>query len=150
MKFLLAESALVLDTNGDSRTLLEEAIRASIDKVMNFGGVTSPLAPTSSDVDNYVDEVMTSYDNTGTDEERLNIIITEFYIAGFGNSIEAYNAYRRTGYPSDLQIPIENDNPTFPRSYLYSRDAIQLNSSFSQKQVTDKIFWDTNPDGFIK
>lgn len=150
VKFLLAESALVLNTNGDPRELLEEGVRASIDKVMNFGGVTSPLAPTSSDVDNYVNEVLGLYDNASTDDERLDIIINEFYLAAFGNSVEAYNAYRRTGFPSDLQIPIDNDNPTFPRTLLYSRTAIQLNSSFSQKLITDKVFWDTNPDGFIK
>lgn len=150
IKFLTAEAALTLGTNGNPAVLLEEAIRASMSKVLNFGGVTSTLAATSADVDNYVNEVITNYNAATSDDERLNIIITEFYLAGFGNSIEAYNAYRRTGYPLNIQIPIDNDNPTFPRSFPYSNDAVNNNSSIEQKQNTVKIFWDTNPDGFIK
>ena len=150
IKFLTAEAALTLGTNGDPATLLEEAVRASMSKVLNFGSVSSALAATSSDVDNYVADVLTSYIAATTDAERLDIIITEYYLAGFGNSIEAYNAYRRTGYPSNIQIPIDDDNPTFARSFPYANDAVNNNSSISQKQNTVKVFWDTNPDGFIK
>lgn len=150
LKFLIAESALVLGTDGDPRILLEEAVRASIEKVTNFGGVNSTFEPTSIEIENYISDVMNLYDSATNDDERLDVIITEFYIAAYGNSIEAYNAYRRTGFPSNLQLPINDNNPIFPRSYLYSREAVQLNPSISQKQVTDKIFWDTNPDGFIQ
>jgi len=150
MKFLTAEAALTLGTNGDPATLLEEAVRASMSKVLKFGNVTSAFAATNTDVDNYVNEVMTSYGNATNDGEKLDIIITEFYLAGFGNSIEAYNAYRRTGYPSNIQIPIDDDNPTFARSFPYANDAVNNNASITQKQNTVKVFWDTNPDGFIK
>lgn len=150
IKFLTAEAALVLGTSGDPAILLEEGIRASMTKVLNFGGVTSAMAATSADVDNYVNDVLANYSAATSDDERLNIIITEYYLAGFGNSIEAYNAYRRTGYPSNLQIPIDDDNPTFARSFPYADDAVNNNSSITQKQNTVKIFWDTNPDGFIK
>lgn len=150
LKFLTAEAALTLGTNGDPAVLLEEAIRASMSKVLNFGGVSSSFEATSSDVDDYVNEVIANYIAAGSDEERLDIIMTESYLAGFGNSIEAYNAYRRTGYPSNLQIPIDDDNPTFPRSFPYADEAVNFNSSITQKQNTVKVFWDTNPDGFIK
>jgi hypothetical protein len=92
---------------------------------------------------------MDTYNNATDDEARLNIITTEFYLASFGNSIEAYNAYRRTGYPLNLQRPINDDNPIFPRSFPYATDAVNFNSSISQKQNRVKVFWDTNPDGFI-
>ncbi|WP_190811344.1 SusD/RagB family nutrient-binding outer membrane lipoprotein [Flagellimonas sp. S3867] len=150
VKFLSAEAALVLGTNGDPASLLEEAIRASMEKVLGFGGVTSTLAATSADVDDYVNEVLANYAAATSDEERLDVIVTEYYLAAFGNSIEAYNAYRRTGYPSNIQIPIDDDNPTFPRSFPYADDAVSTNASISQKQNTVKVFWDTNPDGFIK
>lgn len=150
LKFLTAEAALMLGTNGDPLTLLEDAIRDSMDKVLSFGGVTSTMAATQADVNNYVDEVIVNYNAASTDEERLDIIITEFYLAGFGNSIEAYNAYRRTGYPSNIQTPINDDTPTFPRSYPYSEDEVDRNTSISQKQNTVQVFWDTNPAGFIK
>ena len=130
--------------------MLEEAVRASIAKVLNFRNSSSPYTPNPIDVENYVAEVLSNYENATTDEERLDVIITEYYLAGFGNSIEAYNAYRRTGYPSNIQIPITDSNPTFPRSFPYSAIAVMNNSSISQKQNTDKVFWDTNPAGFIK
>lgn len=149
LKFLTAESALMLGTSGDPATLLEEAVRASMSKVLNFGDVASTFAATNDDVDDYVSEVIANYNAAASNEEKLDVIITEYYLANFGNSIDAYNAYRRTGYPSNIQIPIDDDTPTFPRSFRYSEDAVNLNSSISQKPITDKVFWDKNPDGFI-
>ena len=150
VKFLSAEAALTLGTDGDPKILLEGAVRESITKVLSFGNPNSIYASNSIDIENYVTEVLSNYSNATTDEERLDVIITEYYLAGFGNSIEAYNAYRRTGYPSNIQTPITDSNPTFPRSFPYSAVAVMNNSSISQKQNTEKVFWDTNPDGFIK
>ena len=150
LKFLLAEAALKLGIDRDPAVLLEEGIRASMDKVLNFGNVTSTMATTQSEVDGYVAEVLSNFNTAATDEEKLDIIITEYYLATFGNSVEAYNAYRRTGYPSNIQIPIDDDDPTFPRSFYYSNNAVMNNMSISQKKITDKVFWDTNPDYFIK
>lgn len=150
VKFLMAESALTIGTTGDPVVLLEEAIRESMNKVLNFAIVNPAFAATTTDVDNYVTEVLTAYSNATSDDERLDIIITEFYLAGFGNSIEAYNTYRRTGLPSNLQIPVINESIPFPRSFLYPEVAKQRNSSLIPKETTDKVFWDNNPDGFIK
>ena len=150
VKFLVAESASTLGTNGNPVTLLEEGIRASMSKVLAFGNVTSGAAPSSVDVDNYVKEAINNYNSATTEDDKLNVIMTEYYLAAFGNSIEAYNGYRRTGMPSILQIPIDDDTPTFPRSFPYSRTAVERNSSLNQKLITEKVFWDKNPDGFIK
>ena len=150
VSFLRAEAALTLGTNGDPATLLETGIRNSMSKVMAFGGVTSDLQPTAADVDAYVGEVMQDYSNATTDEERLDIVMKEYYLAAYGNSIESYNFYRRTGYPSDMQVPIDDDNPVFPRSFPLSRLEVQRNLSLEQKNNYDKVFWDTNPDSFIK
>ncbi|NAS32739.1 SusD/RagB family nutrient-binding outer membrane lipoprotein [Flavobacteriaceae bacterium R38] len=148
IKFLSAEAALMLNTNGDPVTLLEEAIRNSMNKVLNFGNVNSSLEPTAADVDAYVAEVIANYTAATSNEERLDIIITEFYLAAYGNSIESYNAYRRTGFPSSIQESISGD-VNFPRSFPYSDEEVNLNSSISQKQNTVRVFWDTNPEGFI-
>ncbi len=150
VKFLRAEAALMLKTNDDPEKLLEEAIRDSMNKVLGFGGVISDFSATTQDVEDYIAEVLFSFNNVATDEQKLDIIITEYYLAAYGNSLEAYNAYRRTGYPSNIQVPIDNDNPTFPRSFPFSANAVEINSSLFQKQNTDKVFWDTNPEGFIK
>jgi hypothetical protein len=143
VKFLTAEAALTIGTNGSPEVLLEEGVRASMSKVLNFGSVVSGATANGLDVDNYVAEVKANYSNPAlSDDERLNIIMTEYYLAGFGNSIEAYNGYRRTGFPSTLQVPIDDDTPTFPNSFPYSRTAVERNLSLEQKSITVKVFWD--------
>lgn len=150
LKFLSAESALILGTTGDPAMLLEEAVRASLEKVTNFGNVSSEYTPESDDIDAYVADVLTRYNSAGSEEEKLDVIMKEYYLASYGNSIEAYNFYRRTGLPSDLQVPIDDEDPAFPRSYPYSELETQRNASISQKRNSEQVFWDTNPEGFIK
>lgn len=147
VKFLKAESALVSGTSGNPKSLLESAMHDSMDKVLNFntGQVTPSFAATSTDVDNYVSYVLDQYDNASSDEERLDIIMKEYYIALWGNGIEAWNNYRRTSMPSDLS-PHVTTSGEFPRSFLYPASVINTNSSINQKPVTTKVFWDTNSD----
>lgn len=149
VKFLKAEATLRLGANGDAAVSLQAGIRESMDKVLKFSEESiDTLAATSANVDDYVAEVMDEYDAASTDE-KLDIVIRELYIATYGNSIEAYNAYRRTGLPSNLQIPIINESISFPRTFSLPEDPINRNSSLNQRPITNKVFWDTNPDGFI-
>ena len=143
--FLLAESALMAGTNGDPKTLLEEAIRGSFDKVLNFAPsqVNASFAATSTEVDNYVNHIMSAYDTAANNEEKLDIIMQEYYIALWGNGIEAWNNYRRTGMPSDLSDHVATSGD-FPRSLLYPAAVVNTNSSISQKKVSTKVFWDKN------
>lgn len=147
VKFMLAESALTLGTTGNPRDMLQEAIQESMDKVLNFNSsqVDASFAASSTDVSDYIDYVLNSYDSATTDEERLDIIIKEYYIALWGNGIEAWNNYRRTSYPSDLSLHVATPG-AFPRTLLYPAATVNSNSSITQKAVTIKTFWDTNPD----
>lgn len=148
-KFMLAEAALPAPTglgvNGNSRTLLMEAMEDSFNKVESLSGIAMPAA----DVTAYVDEVMTRYDDAASDEERLEIIVKEYYIAMWGNSLEAYNNYRRTGFP-ELGFSVIS-NTAFPRSYFLPDSELNSNDNpdLEQKELTDQVFWDTNPAGFI-
>lgn len=150
MKFLQAEGVLSLGVSGDAKALLEEGIRESMQKVLSFSAVDPLYAATQTDVDSYVQEVLTEYDNAVGNEEKLDIVIREYYIAGYGNSIEAYNAYRRTGYPSNIQIPIQDETIPFPRTFSLPKAAVDGNTNLEQRPVTNQVFWDTNPAGFIK
>ena len=103
----------------------------------------------AAEVTNYVDTVLALYDAAGSNEDKLEIVIEEFYIASFGNSVEAYNNYRRTGYPVLGQSVITNTE--FPRSYYLPSSEINSNDNpaLVQKKLTDQVFWDTNPANFI-
>jgi hypothetical protein len=149
-KFLLAESALKLGTSGDPLTLLEEAITASITKVMSFNTTAIPsgaTTPSATDVTTYINEVKANYTAATSDEAKLNIIITEAYISNWGNGIEVYNAYRRTSMPNNLQPTISATPGKFIRSFLYPGNLVNLNSNVDSKVDNDvKVFWDINPD----
>ncbi|MCW5516780.1 SusD/RagB family nutrient-binding outer membrane lipoprotein [Muriicola sp. Z0-33] len=150
--FMLAEAALELGTSGNARAYLESGIRASMDKVTNFRTdlVDETFAATAAEIDAYVDEVLASFDAASADDQ-LNIIIEEYFIALYGNGVEAYNSYRRTGKPDDLQPLLREDTDRFLRSFLYPDVYVNQNINASQKpDVFQKVFWDTNPDnGFI-
>jgi Starch-binding associating with outer membrane len=148
VSFMKAEAALILDQNaGNAKTLLEDGVRKSIRKVMEFNpDVTNPaFVPSSSDIDKYVNEVLTKYDNANADG-KLDVIIKEYWLALFGNGIEAYNAYRRTGHPTGLQPPLDPDYGDFWRSYLYP-SAYVLRNKYAKQKADPKtqVFWDTNP-----
>ncbi len=153
VNFMLAESALTLGTTGDAATYLREGVTQSISKVMTFGSgqaAGSPFEPAQTDIDAYIDEVMAKYTAADADE-KLNTIMTEYHIALFGNGVEAYNSYRRTGMPNDLQPIRAGDVDNFLRSFFYPTSSVSNNSNSEQKaNVTEQVFWDTNPaTGFI-
>ncbi len=148
--FLRAEIAYATNDISGARTHLSNGVRKSIEKTVSFGSVDAnadlSLAPTETDIDDYVAEIEALYD-AATGDEKLNLIAKEFWVALYGNGIDAYNFYRRTGYPNDLQANLEPDPGSFMRSFLYPAVYANNNSSATQKSsVTVKVFWDNNPD----
>lgn len=157
--FLRAEAALTLGTNDDPRALLESGMRKSIAKVQGFASkdpntfsqqidqrgtlvsVQDAFVPDSDDVDEYVNFVLDSYDAADADG-KLDIVMKEYYISLFGNGIEAYNMYRRTGKPNNMAPPLETAPGPFMRSFFYPAVNVDRNSNSSQKSITDPVFWD--------
>ena len=146
--FLLAEAALPspegMGADGDSATQLQKGMELSFEKVEEVSGIIMP----SDLISSYIAEVMTEF-TAADNEEKLEIIAREFYIASFGNSVEAYNLYRRTGYPK-LEPHVLSSGGDFPRSFFIPSSEIDTNENVdNQKLLTDQVFWDTNPAGFI-
>ncbi len=148
MKFYLAEAALTLGTTGDPRQYLEEGIRASIKKVMDFGDKTDPppaaFKPTQATIDTYVNSVMAKYDAADA-AGKLEVIIDQFYVATYGNGIEAYNNYRRTNYPILQEVVDDNEAGPFPLRFVYVVDEIGANAKAPQEnRTTVPVFWDVD------
>ncbi|MGB0185514.1 MAG: SusD/RagB family nutrient-binding outer membrane lipoprotein [Flavobacteriaceae bacterium] len=154
--FMLAEAALTIGTNGNASTYLENGIRSSISKTMSFGASLASASPTfipsNTEIDSYVNEVLNKYNTAGSDTDKMKIIAEQYFIALWGNGIEAYNTYRRTGQPDDLQPAHDLANPgVFTRSNWYPANSADNNSNITQKtDVTTPVFWDNNPEGFVK
>ena len=53
-------------------------------------------------------KVGVKWDETNTNEEKLEKIITQKYIANFPMSAEAWTTFRRTGYPRIFPVDVNN------------------------------------------
>ena len=160
--FLEAEAAIALGviSAGTARSLLQKGVNASITKVMGFPATVNvtpdpSVVPTATQVTNYVNLVLSNYDTATTNDSRMNIVMSEYYIALWGNGLEAYNNLRRTGKPAGIQIAVAVPNPGFfMRSFFYPSVFVNRNSNApAQKDpgnAVQKVFWDNNPDNFIK
>ncbi|MFX0555152.1 SusD/RagB family nutrient-binding outer membrane lipoprotein [Maribacter sp. CXY002] len=151
--FMLAEASLTLGTTGDARTYMENGIRQSISKVISFGSslaTNSGVVPTQTEIDDHILDILNAYD-AGNETDKLRIIVEQYFIALWGNGIEAYNTYRRTGQPDNLTPGFFlADSGTFLRSNWYSQTAADNNTNLTQKSAPDTpVFWDTNSEGFV-
>jgi len=162
--FMLAEAALTAGVTGDPRAFLEAGIRASINKVISFGEgldylddviaeddpdteadetrtVRDIYVPTQDDIDQYVTNVLGDYDSASA-TGKVEVVVTEYFKALFGNGVEAYNTYRRTGFPSNLQPTLLAQPGEFINSFIYPSEMVDQNSNVSQKpNQAVRVFW---------
>ena len=134
VKFILAESALILGTTGVANTLYQEGITASMQKV----------GMTAAEISNYFTTNPTVVTLSGTTEQQRAQIITQKYISWIGNGIEAYNDYRRTGYPPlTLVNNAQGDNPNvIPTRLPYTITELSSNPNApNPRPKTDVKLW---------
>lgn len=143
--FMLAEAAITLGTPGDPRQLMLEGIDASFSKVETFGRANDGAAPamTTAAKDAYKALVTGRYDAATSADLRLNVVITEKYFANFGNGMEAYTDFRRTGMPNNLPAPLAPLGPQ-PRRFPLPPGELNSNSNAPSPPplVVERIFWD--------
>ena len=156
--FIEAELALDGVITKDARTLLEDAMTASFAKVNQV--VTSTTSTQTipeledADRDAYMTAVLTEYDNAPNNERRLEIILTEKWLASYGNSVDQYTDYRRRGYP--VLFDPNNDTGPFAATTISSRDflltlpwrdqdlSLNPNAPAQKNPTIYKVFWDAN------
>lgn len=153
--FMLAEAALTLGTTGDAKSYLIAGITKHMNYVRTFsvgageGATITAFEPNDQfarNVGNYVDYVAAEYDSQANNDAKMNIIGREYWLSLFGNGMEAYNLYRRTGKPANMQPALEADPGPFVRSFLYPNNYIVTNTNAVQKQsLAVQVFWDKNP-----
>ena len=146
VNFYLAEMYSARGNDVGALEKLKLAVSQSLMKVKGFPGKIGELAHNTSydvvpDAD-YITAVTTAYTSAASVDEKVEVIATEFYLASFGNGIEAYNSYRRTGYPelqplSEASVDTEEFLNTFPYPAEYSN----LNTNAAKKEHGTKVFW---------
>ncbi|MDR2814783.1 MAG: SusD/RagB family nutrient-binding outer membrane lipoprotein [Prevotellaceae bacterium] len=165
LKFMLAELALAGETSGDARALLKEAIDAAVAHVNSVAAKSGAPAIPAADRDTLTAAVLAKYD-AATVDGKMQIVMTQKWIANIFNPVDSYTDYRRTGYPalfdprgtsdegygvnpvatpnSPARAPIETV-ASFPRSLYYPvASETELNPNMTQKtDLTEKfLFWD--------
>jgi hypothetical protein len=137
--FMLAEAALVLPgltLPNTAQGYYAEGIRLSM---LEFG---VPVAT----IDSYFAANAAEVTLSGTTEEQVEQIITQKYIAGTGNGLEAWNDYRRTGYPAFAEhlnaVGIDGKRP---RRAQYINEEVQRNPNFANIVLPNvNVWWDVD------
>jgi hypothetical protein len=119
---------------GDARTKLKDAITESfkqIDYVVTqfvHPSQTVPAISGTTTATNYINAAIAYYDAHPT--QQLELIMTEKWISNFGNGVDQYTDYRRTGFPvlfdpnnpkhapNHIVQPPVNGNPDLPGAQL--------------------------------
>ncbi|MFB0907653.1 MAG: SusD/RagB family nutrient-binding outer membrane lipoprotein, partial [Spirosomataceae bacterium] len=160
--FMLAESALTLQTAGSARALLESGIRKSMEDVRSFAMSSAEAnkitafeaskgTTWAAEVEAYVTATLAEYDAATSNADKLNVVANQYWFAAHGNGIESYNLYRRTGMPRNLQPALEANPGPFVQSYYYPLSVITRNNAIVQKNnATVPVFWDNKSAGTLR
>lgn len=153
--FMLAEAAITLGTTGTPKTLLLSGIKKHMDYVRAFAvagtegaliNTFEPAATFTTRVTNYQNYVGAQYDAATTNDTRMNVVGREYWLSLYGNGMESFNLYRRTGKPARMQPGLEAITGPFVRSFLYPNNYMVTNTKAVQKQnLASQVFWDKNP-----
>ena len=137
VKFIEAEAELM--GNGDvvaAEAALTEAVEASL------------LRITESIDEDYVN-TYANFNGLTTDNERLERIMTEKYIALHSHGLEAWSDFRRTGFPAITPNPLGSNtfnlNGEVPRRLPYPQTEIDLNPTnvpTNSPNFQDRFWWD--------
>lgn len=138
--YIECEAALSLNaTVSDTpKNLFKKALEA------NFSAINALSAPdiTTEARDQFINARLTAFDNATTNEAKLQVVMNEKWVAMFGNAIEAYNDYRRTGYPV-LPSPIQPSNNVVGNRFPYASDELSSNPNAPEQPLNNvKVFWD--------
>ena len=96
-------------------------------------------------LENYLHNPAFTFANWDKNENKLNLILMQKYIAMCGvNSLEAYCDYRRNNYPDiPLSVHSTRGNNVIPKRLVYPSSEYSANKENTPtvNPQTDKVFW---------
>ena len=135
MQFILAEATLRGWITGDTKTFYENGVKASF-AFYNVYAENYSMYVEPDDADTYLAGTLVNYDNATTDEERIELIITQKYLQSFlQNKWTPYFEHLRTGYPDFLHL--EETPP--PTRWMYPDEAYQHNTENVEAAITSQF-----------
>ena len=167
VKFLEAEAALRGWGPGNAADHYEEGIRAHMEHLnWLIDYVERDLENdkiAQDEIDDYISQSGVAYQSGAGFEEQLEQIMTQKWLALYGQGLEAWAEIRRTGYPELYEIAAPGGGETdgqLPRRVRYPseeeglnpenlRDAIERQGGDPadfRMHPTVRPWWDANPD----
>ncbi len=168
-EFLYIQAELIQTglLDGNATTKLQEAMEASfakVDQVVANSGTTQvvPELVGTTEVEDFIDNIIIEF-NAGNNDKKLEIIMTQKWVATFGDPMDQYTDYRRTGFPifanpnsnsGEYQLnngdgfPIDDSetvlNTAYPLSLFWPQSELNVNKNAPVQKIpgTYKIFWD--------
>src|SRR5690606_25569345 len=99
----------------------------------------------------YLSDPEVDFSLATSDEEKLKLINTQYWIVNLRNGTEAYANFRRTGYP-ELEPNLFNNNLNggFPRRFSYpdaegssnAANYAEAVSAMGGDNILSRVFWD--------
>jgi Starch-binding associating with outer membrane len=128
-EFLYIQAELIqigkLTTAGTAVAKLQQAMTASfakVDQVVSLSSTTQvvPAVATSTAATTFMTKIVTEF-NAASAAKKMEIIMTQKWVATFGDPLDQYNDYRRTGYPV-----LADPKGTSPEYQLNNADGFPL------------------------
>lgn len=141
---LTTEFSNTLDPEYNGAAILDDVVFDPATGDIITSSTSADLIPDSGDISDFANSQSSLI--TGTSDSSWNVLAEQFFTNQYGNGIDTYNFYRRTGYPKTLQFNLEASSGNFVRSFYYAADEANTNDNINQKENQDqKVFWDNNP-----
>jgi hypothetical protein len=146
VNFIRAEAALTLNTGEDARQLLLKGVAAHLQLVNSVSAANGGPGMPDHTIDGFTERIGKQFDAANADG-KLRLLLMQKWIALYGNGVEAYNDYRRTGLPAleDLLAPLDE----YPMRFYYSETELTSNETvISDRDVIQRaqqftpVFWD--------
>jgi hypothetical protein len=135
----------------------EAGVRAAFKQLAEYG---SDAVVSDSEIDQYLDD--NPFKSGASQEEQLEQINEQYWASSYMNAIEAWNNWKRSGYPDLETAPVDIDdargpgggrpgndtNGQIPRRMLYHRDEVSLNDNLdappgqSPNDMVTRVWWD--------
>ena len=147
VQFLLAEAALRGLYTGNAEALYKKGIELSFIENGLSASDAQTYYNTSGTPANYVDPVNADYNVNavsnidkkwlagGTEEDHLEQIITQKYIANYPNGYEAWSEWKRTGYPRMFNPAYNRSNVGAQNINAAGKDLGMRRFPFHQKEI---------------
>ena len=172
-QFLLAEAAVRGYVNGDAATYFKNALEAACNQFSQFPakGAASLVETylTADAVNTFVTAMVADF-NAASNDGKLEMINTQYWVNSFGDEYEAFSNWRRSGYPVLKASPFCAGQSTYtfadgatatadgnsasngiPRRFRYPTSEDQINTANYKEAVSrmaggdrfdSRVWWD--------